>query len=128
MTYQVDWYTEDRVIYLELQSQLVLDELKEINKQIIDLLKNQQNRVNVIINAVGMQSDYYTSNYLRETQRYVDHLKVDTIYFVSANKVNRLIAVLAFGLARAHFIQYKNMEDANRQMKYLGFETKKYVS
>ena len=123
MTYQLDWYTEDHVIYLELQGQSSVTELRKINKEIQDLLDKQDNKIHIIFNAATMQTGHQTSNYLRDTQRYVDHLKVDTLSFVSRNKLNRLIAILAFSLSRAQLIQFENMETAMNHMKRLGFET-----
>lgn len=121
MTYKLSWYTPGKVLYLELKSQPAIHELEAINQEVSDILAIHKEPVNLLINAMEMKAGYETSNWLRDTQKYMNDPKVKQAYFVSDNKLNRLISLMAFSMSRVRLMQFERWQLAVDHLKRQGF-------
>lgn len=121
MAHTLLWYTPDQVLHLTLDGQLSVLELQEINQEIMEILENQNNRLNIVIDATSLKSGHNTSNQLRDTQKYLNHRQLDTAFVVAENKLNRLITLMAFSLSRAKFLQFRDWQKAVDILSKRGF-------
>ena len=112
MGYDLKWYSPTTVLRLEMQNALSLDEMKVINQKVVDILDTSDRKLTLLVDVSALAAGYPTVEYLRMTQLYRDHGKLDTIIVIANSKLNRLIALLAFHLSRAHFIQFDSIEQA----------------
>jgi hypothetical protein len=108
MTNKLGWYKADEILHLELENNLSLDEMKHINQCIVEMLDKSRQKMVLLVDMSELVVGYGTADQLRSTQRYMDHPKLESIVVIANKKLNRLIALLAFNLARAHLIQVNN--------------------
>ncbi len=123
MAYELSWFTPDKVIYLEIKGHPKHDELNEINEIMTEILDKGKNKVSLVINATEMKTGYQTSDHLRDTQTYMDHIKLHQVFFISSNKLNRLICLMAFNLSRARLVQCNTLQIVVEHLKRQGFHT-----
>ena len=121
MSYKLTWYAVEEALHLDLHNSLSIDEMKLINRHTVDILNEFNRRLTLLIDASGLIAGYATANHLRDTQRYMDHPKLEAIVIVANNKLNRLITNLVFNIARAHVIQFDSREKAQTYMERRGF-------
>jgi hypothetical protein len=117
MSYELKWYAVEKVLRLDLENGLSLDEMKLANQRTVDILDKAEQKLTLLIDVSALAAGYTTPDNLRSTQSYRDHPKLDTIVIVANNKLNRLITLLAFHSSRARFIQFSSGEEAQR---YIG--------
>ncbi|GAB5494280.1 MAG: hypothetical protein Phog2KO_44950 [Phototrophicaceae bacterium] len=121
MTYDLGWYTEKYVLYLRLPENPSMEEFDDINQEITSILANSSITLSIIIDTNKLKTGYHTATYLRNTQKYMNHPKLDNIYVVANNKLNRLIMTLGFSLCRAHFIQFENFKALENTLIKTGY-------
>lgn len=121
MSHELKWYASGKVLCLSVQGGLSSDEMEHINQRLTMLLDNSESRLQLVIDMSEMVSAYHTAQELRRTQAYMDHLQLETIIVVANSKLNRLIALLAFGLARARFMPVDSRDSMRRYMRQHGF-------
>jgi len=121
MPYQLEWYKPEQILYLELSGQPTIQELKQVNQEVNHILDLHQRKMILLMDATGFSAGYYSANYLRETQTYVNHEYLGDVLVVSDNKLTRLITLLAFSLSRANFSQHSSMALAEKALQRMGF-------
>ena len=119
MTYDLGWYTEKYVLYLRLPENPSMEEFDAINQEITITLNKSKIAMSIIIDTHKLKTGYHTATYLRDTQKYMN--KLDNIYVVANNKLNRLIMTLGFSLCRAHFIQFENFKALENTLIKTGY-------
>lgn len=112
MSYEISWYATQGVLRLELQNSMSLDEMKLANQHTTHILDEADHKLALMIDASALTAGYTTADYLRSTQQYKDHPKLDVIVVIANNKLNRLITLLAFSSSRARFMQFSSAEEA----------------
>lgn len=121
MTYEIAWYTEGQVICLRFPENPSMDEFGAMNQEITNILNESQETLSLIINTNKLKTGYHTATYLRDTQSYMNHRKLDSVYVIADNKLNRLIMTLAFSLCRAHFAQFEDFEAVKNNLQQKGY-------
>lgn len=121
MSYELNWYSIGRVLHLNLINGLSLDEMETINQQVTDTIEKANQKIVVLIDVSALNTGYSTVDQLRNTQRYMNHRKLDAIVVVANNKLNRLISLLVFSLARTPIFQFENAEAANQHLARRGY-------
>ncbi|MFW5691410.1 MAG: hypothetical protein ACOCXZ_02805 [Chloroflexota bacterium] len=120
MAHTLSWYMAGHVLALALDGQPSLQELRDINEEIIEVLDRSQTNLNIIIDAVNLRAGYQTADQLRSTQHYMNHPRLANVLVISDNKLNRLITLMAFCLSRAHFIQFDTHQKADAFLRRHG--------
>jgi len=123
MSYTLTWYKPEQVLFLALEDEPSLEELKAINQKVVDTLEKHQVKLGMLIDASRMQVGYRTSNHLRDTQDYMNHPLLDYVYIIADDKLNRLVTLMAFCMARAQFLQFNTMEVAESTLQRRGLST-----
>ncbi len=123
MSYTISWYTPDKILYLEFSDTPDENDLKEIDRYIMNVIAQYDDKLSIVINMMEMRAGYRTADILRETQNYMNHPSIESAFFVTDNKLNRLITILAFNLARAHIIQFKDLRVTREHLSRKGFHT-----
>ncbi|MBN2303533.1 MAG: hypothetical protein JXQ72_03600 [Anaerolineae bacterium] len=117
MSYELTRHPTDTVLQLALRNTLSLQDLKQINQQVVDALDKSNQKLTLVIDASSLKASYNTVEHLRATQLYRDHPILDTIVIIASDKLNRLVTLLAFHLARVRFIQFDDAEQAQRYVQ-----------
>lgn len=120
MTY-IGWYTKEEILFLVLPENPSREDFDTINQEIMTILNDSNTTLSLIIDTNNLKTSYHTATYLRDTQKYMDHRQLDTIYSIANNKLNRLIMTLGFSLCRAHFVQLKGYEETEDLLKKQGY-------
>jgi hypothetical protein len=120
MAYELTWYARDEVLYLGMEGNLSIEELKAINEEMMAILDSTPRKLNLMIEVSALTAGYSTVDSLRSTQKYRDHLKLDSIIGIANNKLNRLITLLAFNLCRADFVQFDSRDKAELYLSEKG--------
>lgn len=120
MAYELTSYVAEKLLQLTLQGTVSLEEMKLINQRVTDILDESKQKQTLLINVSALTAGYTTVDHLRDTQRYPDHLNLDTIVVVSNNKLNQLIAFLVFSLSRARFVQFDSKEKVQHYLEQKG--------
>lgn len=118
MSYSISWYIPKQVIYLKLADQPTVEELKASNREISAILDEGHGKMNILIDAMDLQASYQTSSHLRDTQKFMDHPRMECAVVVTDNKLNRLITLIAFCMARAQFMQFDEFSRAEEYLKH----------
>jgi hypothetical protein len=121
MAYEIKWNVAGQVVALTLCNHVSLDEMKMINGQVLGMIEQADRKIAILIDMSGLNTGYYTVEHLQATQQYMHHRGVDSIVVVADNKLNRLISLLVFGLARPPVMQFDNVGAAQRQLVDRGF-------
>lgn len=121
MAHSLSWYIPQQILYLSLEGQLTVPEMKLINDEVTAYLENAAARISIVIDASELQVGYQTANSLRDTQQYMNHIQLQQALVVATSKLNRLIALLAFSRSRARFIQFDNFDDAKTHLNHQGY-------
>lgn len=114
--YTVSWQVPEQILYLSLEGEPGIQELKELNRQVMEMLQPVQKKVNIVMNVIKLKPGYRTSDHLRDTQRYMDLPQLENVFVVADNKLSRLTMLLAFSLSRAHFMLF---DDLQKTMDYV---------
>lgn len=114
--YTVSWQVPEQILYLSLEGEPQIQELKDLNRQVLEMLEPFQKKVNIVMNVIKLKPGYRTSDHLRDTQRYMDLPQIDHVFVVADNKLSRLTMLLAFSLSRAHFMLF---DDLQKTMDYV---------
>lgn len=128
MSHTISWYIPERVLLLELDDQLKVQEFEAINHEIVDRLDSSQQKVIVVIDVNKMQINHQTANHLRDTQKYMGHVQLNTALIITDNKLARLITLMAFSTSRTRLIQCKNLKEVEINLKQRGFESTSIAS
>lgn len=121
MPYNLTWYAFGEALHLDLSGSLTLADMHLINQRTIDILASSDRKIVLLLDASALVAGYGTADQLRTTQRYTDHPKLDALVVVANSKLNRLITLLAFNLARAPFLQFSSRESAYAYFLRRGF-------
>lgn len=123
MSYELKWHSHSAgcVLHLSLYNSLTLEEMEIINQEVMATIDKAEKKIAILIDISELASGYYTVDQLRNTQQYMDHRKVDAIVVIANNKLNRLISLLVFNLARRPFFQYDNLDAAYQRLAHRGF-------
>lgn len=120
MPYLLDWYKTHQVIYLELTGNLTVGELERVNHEIINVLDTSSHKMYIVINANDFRVGYQSTHHLRESQKYMNHPALDSVFMVSDDKLTRLITLIAFSLSRTKFFQFDTMQVAETMLARFG--------
>jgi hypothetical protein len=112
MPHELTWSSAGQVLHLDLRNSLSLEELKQLNREIEDILDGADRQVILWLDMSALKVGYHTADHLRSTQLYRDHAKLDAIVAVASSKLNRLVTLLAFHLSRPRFVQFDDAEQA----------------
>ena len=123
MSYTISWYTPDKVLYLEFNDTPQEKDLLDINNYVMDVIDKYEGKLSIVINMMKMRAGYETANKLRDTQAYMNHPAIESAFFVTDNKLNRLITILAFNLARARIVQFNDLKITREHLSRKGFHT-----
>ncbi len=121
MTQTASWFIAEQVLYLPLEGQPTLEELEMFNKTVTDMLNTRRTKVSILIDATHLQASYQTAEYLRHTQKYMNHPQLDSAFVVADNKLNRLVTLMAFGVSRTQFVQFDSMSRAKNSLQRRGY-------
>jgi hypothetical protein len=121
MPYTLTWYAVGEALHLSLAGDLSLDEMSLINQHTTDILAIAERKLFLLIDVSALTSGYATVDHLRRTQKYMDHPKLEALVVIANSKLNRLIMLLAFNLARVPFFQFPNKEGAQEYMTRRGY-------
>lgn len=120
MTHTLSWHTPEKVLLLTLHGHINAHELDAINQAVIDKLDESASLLHILIDASEMVASYSSADYLRNTQKYMNHRLLDSAIVVSDNKLNRLVTLMAFCVARTKFFQCERMDKAERLLRSRG--------
>lgn len=118
MSYSLSWYIPQQVLYLKLDDQPTIEDLQSSNRDIVAILEEHHGKLNILVDAMTMQASYQTSNHLRDTQKFMDHPRLECAVVVTDNKLNRLVTLIAFCMARAHFMQFDSFDRAEEYLHH----------
>ncbi len=104
MGYTLSWYVPGSVLCVVLEGRLTRDELVAINAEVMAILDEADGRICVLLDMTQFTCSYHTSNEMRLTQSFARHRNISWIVAVTDSKLNRLIALLAFGSSKAKII------------------------
>ena len=119
MAYSLAWYQPDVVLHLTLDGHPTVAELQDIDQEVTAVLNGSRMKMRLLIDAANLKEGYQTANHLRDTQKYMNHPRLERILVVSDNKLNRLVTLLAFCVAHARFVQFENLQKAEDYLKLL---------
>lgn len=109
------------ILHLNIYDTLYVDEMLVINEEVTEILNQLDRKIILLMDLSSLNAGYSTADQLRRTQEYVHHLQLDSLIVISKNKLNRLISILAFSLARVPSFQFDNKERALLHMTRRGF-------
>lgn len=127
MPYQLGWYKTTQVILLKLDDRLPTSELKRANQEVTAILDASETKKSILIDATLFVAHYQSMDELRNTQTYANHSRLDSVFVVTDNKLNRLITLMAFSRARAKFFQFANLDFADKMLQRFGLIPKESV-
>lgn len=127
MPYQLGWYKNTQVILLKLDDKLQTPELHRANQDVLAVLDASDMKKSILIDVTHFVANYQSMDELRNTQTYANHPRLDSIFVVTDNKLNRLITLVAFSRARAKFFQFVNLEFADKMLQRFGLLPKEWV-
>ena len=122
MPYTLSWHMQEKLIDLRLEGQLSVNEMKTISQDVMNILDDSQEKMHLLIDAMKFQSSYHTADQLRNTQKYMDHSRLDFAVLVTDNKLNRLTTLMAFCMARVPLMQFDSFSKAKQYLERRGFE------
>lgn len=117
MSYEIVWYIPEEVLRLNMRGQSDKQELEEIDQAVLQILKENQRGVRLLIDFSELEVGYDTVNTLRSTQTYMNRQSVKSALFVTDNKLTRLITLLAFSMSRVLFIQFETLAQAESYLQ-----------
>jgi hypothetical protein len=121
MTQTLSWYIPEQVLTLVLDGQPTTQELETVNQEIIDILDASPNKISIVIDVNNLNVTYQTTEKLKTTQTYMNHLQLSLALIITANKLNRLITLMAFSTARTKIVQCANIQCADTNLIQRGF-------
>lgn len=109
MGYTVSWEHPQEILRLNLTDPINRVELETLNQELTARLDEQDERIQLIVDASQLSVGYYTIDDIRTTQQYRDHHNLEAAYVVTQNKVTRLVMLVAFNLSRARFLHFNDL-------------------
>lgn len=110
MRYKIKWHTDGRVVHLQLVGEPTRADLTDINDRIEKMLDGSDGRLVLVIDAIHMKTGYPTIKYLRDTQKCVDHRKLEAVFAVSEDKLTRLALLMTFSMRKPQFILFDSYQ------------------
>ena len=107
----LSWLIDEQVLKLTFPDILKEDFAKVINDEITEILDKNEQKVIIYIDAADLTPSYQTTDVLRSTQTYIGHKNLDCLLVVTANKLNRLIILMAYAAARVPVLRLENKDE-----------------
>ncbi|GAB4515693.1 MAG: hypothetical protein OHK0046_19500 [Anaerolineae bacterium] len=121
MSHVLDWYTPHQVMYLHVFDNPSQEELQAINDEVLNALDHLNTPVGLVLDVTGLSTGYMTAYRLRNTQLYMNDNRLERAYIVAEDKLNRLITLIAFNIARVPFVQFDNFDKAEMHLSKRGY-------
>lgn len=122
MTYALSWYTADEVLLVELCDSVRNTDYVGLAAEVDAILQASPDQLDVIFDLRKMEVTYETQNELKALQDIVQHTNIYWVYFISDNKLKRLVVLLAFGLlGQINLTQYQTFESLVTVLERRGF-------
>ena len=121
MAYSLSCHTPDKLIYLTLDGQSDLEELKAVNQEVLSILDTSLEGMCIVFDVNNLEIDYQTSAHFRLTQDYMNHEQLELAMIITDNKLSRLVTTMAFSKTKTRIVQYHNYQEAEMNLKRRGF-------
>lgn len=116
MSYSLSWYIPDRLLHLELYGSQTVRQLEDISQEVLSIVESSETRLHILIDLTQLRSGYQTADHLRETQEYMNHIKLESAFVISGNKLNRLITLMAFSLCSVPTMKFNSLVLAEKYL------------
>lgn len=116
MSYELVWQVPAKVICLTITGTYSIDEAKEANRFIIEMLDESDVFLYLLIDASKMNRPYNFTQ-IRAVQTFMNHRKLKHIYVATNDRVVKLSMMVMFNLGRAGLNVYDDVDLANAVLK-----------
>lgn len=119
--YVIQWQILERVIYIELASDLTPEALSEFNREIIALLDSVDGRVCIIWDFVSLELMRGNVLAIREKLTFINHPNLTWLIILSANSVIKFSIELLSQFSSISPLYHRNLEEALDFLLHIGF-------
>ena len=111
MAYELNWQVPDKVLFLRLSGDYVLDDAREVNRLITKELDARQEALSLLIDVTEMNRPVNFVG-IRTVQTYMQHRNLQHIYIAASDRLVKLAMIVIFNLGWAYLHTFDDLENA----------------
>ena len=111
MAYELNWHVPDKVLFLRLSGDYLLDDAREVNRLITKELDARQEALSLLIDVTEMNRPVNFVG-IRTVQTYMQHRNLQHIYIAASDRLVKLAMIVIFNLGWAYLHMFDDLEKA----------------
>ena len=114
MTVTIQWFLENRVIYMETPGKLLLEEVGETSNTIINMIDNSDAPlVHVVINEIDLESFPKSLKAFNDAVSFLRHPRIGwLIIYPSTNQFAKFMSGMVAGIAKVRFRRLETLDES----------------